>query len=92
MHIDTGHNFPETMEYRDWLVNEVGARLIVGSVEDSIQQGTAVEEQGMNASRNALQTVTLLETLEKINSMPQWVGQEEMKKRPVQKKDFFTPG
>ncbi len=64
VHIDTGHNFPETMEYRDWLVNEMGARLIVGSVEDSISKGTAIEEQGLNASRNALQTVTLLETVE----------------------------
>lgn len=64
VHIDTGHNFPETMEYRDWLVNEMGARLIVGSVEDSISKGTAVEEKGINASRNALQTVTLLETVE----------------------------
>lgn len=64
VHIDTGHNFPETMEYRDWLVNEMGARLIVGHVEESIKKGTAVEEQGINASRNALQTVTLLETVE----------------------------
>ncbi|MBC8172669.1 MAG: sulfate adenylyltransferase subunit CysD [Chitinophagales bacterium] len=64
VHIDTGHNFPETMEYRDWLVKEVGARLIVGNVEESIKKGTAIEEQGLNASRNALQTVTLLETLE----------------------------
>ena len=64
VHIDTGHNFPETIEYRDWLVNEMGARLIVGHVEDSIARGTAVEERGINASRNALQTVTLLETVE----------------------------
>lgn len=64
VHIDTGHNFPETMEYRDWLVKEMGATLIVGSVEESISRGTAVEEKGINASRNALQTVTLLETIE----------------------------
>ncbi len=63
VHIDTGHNFPETIAFRDWLVKEVGARLIIGSVEDSIEKGTAVEEQGMNASRNALQTTTLLETV-----------------------------
>lgn len=64
VHIDTGHNFPETMEYRDWLVKEMGATLIVGNVEESIAKGTAIEEKGLNASRNALQTVTLLETIE----------------------------
>ena len=65
VHIDTGHNFPETIVYRDWLVKEMGATLIVGNVEESIATGTAVEEKGINASRNALQTVTLLETIEK---------------------------
>jgi len=64
VHVDTGHNFPETMEYRDWFVQEYGARLVVGSVEDSIQRGTAVEETGPTASRNAIQTITLLETIE----------------------------
>src|SRR5687767_4146449 len=64
VHIDTGHNFPETMEYRDWLVNELGVRLVVGSVQESIDKGRAKEETGWNASRNALQTVTLLDTIE----------------------------
>lgn len=64
VHIDTGHNFPETMEYRDWLIKELGVRLIVGSVQESIDKGMAVEETGINASRNALQTVTLLDTIE----------------------------
>ncbi|HRX01003.1 MAG TPA: sulfate adenylyltransferase subunit CysD [Cyclobacteriaceae bacterium] len=64
VHIDTGHNFPETMEYRDWLVNELGVRLIVGSVQESIDKGRVVEETGINASRNALQTTTLLDTIE----------------------------
>ncbi len=64
VHIDTGHNFPETMEYRDWLINELGVRLIVGSVQESIDQGRVKEEVGVNASRNALQTVTLLDTIE----------------------------
>ena len=64
VHIDTGHNFAETMTYRDWFVEEVGARLVVGSVQASIDKGTAVEEKGPNASRNRLQTVTLLETIE----------------------------
>lgn len=64
VHIDTEHNFPETIEFRDWLVNEVGADLIVRSVGDSIRQGKAKEESGKYASRNALQTVTLLDTIE----------------------------
>jgi sulfate adenylyltransferase subunit 2 len=65
VHVDTGHNFPETMTYRDEFVEKIGARLIVGLVQDSIDQGTAREETGFNASRNALQTITLLETIEK---------------------------
>lgn len=65
IHIDTGHNFPETMEFRDNLVKELGVQLIVGSVQESINKGRATEETGMNASRNALQTVTLLDTIEK---------------------------
>lgn len=64
VHIDTGHNFPETMEYRDWLVNELGVKLVVGSVQESIDKGRAKEESGYGASRNALQTVTLLDTIE----------------------------
>lgn len=64
LHIDTGHNFPETIEYRDSLVEELGAKLLVGSVQESINQGRAVEETGYNASRNKLQTVTLLDALE----------------------------
>lgn len=64
LHVDTGHNFPETIEYRDWLVKEVGAELIVRYVQDSINQGKAQEESGKYASRNALQTVTLLDAIE----------------------------
>jgi len=63
MHIDTGHNFPETLEFRDWLVRETGARLIVGSVQESIDSGRAKDETGPDASRNILQTVTLLDAL-----------------------------
>lgn len=65
VHVDTGHNFEETMAYRDRFVEEVGARLIVGSVQESIDQGRVQEERGHKASRNALQTVTLLDTIEK---------------------------
>ncbi|ODT55885.1 MAG: sulfate adenylyltransferase small subunit [Paludibacter sp. 47-17] len=63
VHIDTGHNFEETLTYRDELVQKLGARLIVGSVEESIREGRVVEEKGYSASRNKLQTVTLLDTL-----------------------------
>jgi len=64
VHIDTGHNFPETIEFRDDLVKKLGAKLIVGSVQKSIDEGRASEEKGKNASRNAIQTVTLLDTIE----------------------------
>ena len=64
VHIDTGHNFPETMAFRNNLIEELGANLVVGSVQKSIDDGSVVEETGMNASRNALQTTTLLETIE----------------------------
>ena len=64
VHIDTGHNFEETIVYRDKLVKETGARLIVGSVQESIDKERVVEENGIGASRNILQTVTLLDTIE----------------------------
>lgn len=65
VHIDTSHNFPETITYRDELVKKLGADLIVGYVQDSIDEGKVKEETGFNASRNKLQTVTLLDTLAK---------------------------
>jgi sulfate adenylyltransferase subunit 2 len=64
MHVDTGHNFPEVIEYRDRRVAELGERLIVASVQESIDNGRVVEEQGPRASRNRLQTVTLLDAIE----------------------------
>ena len=64
MHIDTGHNFEETIEFRDSLAKSTGTRLIVKYVQDSINSGRAVEEKGPNASRNMLQTVTLLDAIE----------------------------
>lgn len=64
MHIDTGHNFPETIEFRNNLIEEMGATLLVGSVQESINQGRVQEESGVNASRNALQTTTLLDAIE----------------------------
>ena len=64
MHVDTGHNFPETMQFRDSLVGKLGVRLIVGSVQESIDQGRVAEERGRNATRNALQITTLLDAIE----------------------------
>lgn len=64
MHVDTGHNFPETIKFRDDLIKELGVQLLVGSVQESIDQGRVVEERGKNATRNALQITTLLDTIE----------------------------
>jgi sulfate adenylyltransferase subunit 2 len=64
MHVDTGHNFPEVIEFRDRRVAELGVELIVASVQESIDNGRAVEETGPRASRNRLQTVTLLDAIE----------------------------
>ena len=64
MHVDTGHNFPETIQFRDDLVNELGVRLIVGSVQTAIDDGRVAEERGKNATRNELQITTLLDALE----------------------------
>jgi sulfate adenylyltransferase subunit 2 len=66
MHIDTGHNFPEVLEYRDDLVERIGERLIVRLVQDSIDQGRVVEQSGPRASRNRLQTTTLLDAIEEL--------------------------
>lgn len=64
LHIDTGHNFPETIRFRDRLVEELGVQLVVGSVQKSIDDGRVAEERGKNATRNALQTTTLLDAIE----------------------------
>lgn len=64
LHIDTGHNFPETIEFRDWLVKTTGVDLLVGYVQDDIDAGRVTEEKGKYASRNTLQTVTLLRMIE----------------------------
>ncbi|WP_124980944.1 sulfate adenylyltransferase subunit CysD [Nonlabens xiamenensis] len=64
LHVDTGHNFPETIAFRDRIVEQKGVELIVGSVQASIDQGRVREEKGKHATRNALQTVTLLDAIE----------------------------
>src|SRR5579871_5442601 len=63
MHVDTGHNFPEVLEFRDRLIESLGERLIVASVQESIDRGRVTEETGPRASRNRLQTVTLLDAI-----------------------------
>jgi len=63
MHVDTGHNFPEVLEFRDRLIDQIGERLIVASVQESIDKGRVAEETGPRASRNRLQTVTLLDAI-----------------------------
>ncbi len=90
IHIDTGHNFPETMEFRDQLVDNLGVQLIIGSVQESINKGRVKEETGMNASRNALQTVTLLDTIEshKIDAAIGGARRDEEKARA--KERFFS--
>src|SRR5687768_4503850 len=90
VHIDTGHNFPETMEYRDWLINELGVRLVVGSVQESIDKGRAKEETGWNASRNALQTVTLLDTIEQHKFDAAMGGARRDEEKARAKERFFS--
>jgi sulfate adenylyltransferase subunit 2 len=90
VHIDTGHNFEETISYRDDLVQRMGVRLIVGSVQESIDKGRVREEQGVNASRNKLQTVTLLDTIEeyKFDALLGGARRDEEKARA--KERFFS--
>ncbi|WP_114752583.1 sulfate adenylyltransferase subunit CysD [Pleomorphovibrio marinus] len=90
IHIDTGHNFPETIAFRDALVDKLGVQLIVGSVQESIDKGRVREETGANASRNALQTITLLDTLEqyKIDAAMGGARRDEEKARA--KERFFS--
>lgn len=90
VHIDTGHNFDETIEYRDELVKRLGVKLIVGSVQQSIDEGRVVEEKGYNASRNKLQTVTLLDTLEKYKFDAAIGGARRDEEKARAKERFFS--
>jgi len=90
VHVDTGHNFPETIAYRDQFAEKMGAQLIIGLVQDSIDRGTAVEETGANASRNALQSVTLLETIEKENLDAALGGGRRDEEKARAKERFFS--
>ncbi|MCX6272739.1 MAG: sulfate adenylyltransferase subunit CysD [Bacteroidetes bacterium] len=90
LHIDTGHNFIETIEYRDNLVKELGVQLLVGSVQQSIDQGRVVEETGYNASRNVLQTVTLLDTIETCKFDAAMGGARRDEEKARAKERFFS--
>jgi sulfate adenylyltransferase subunit 2 len=90
MHVDTGHNFPEVIEFRDRLVEEVGERLIVASVQESIDNGRAVEERGPRASRNRLQTVTLLDAIEQHGFDAAFGGARRDEERARAKERIFS--
>jgi len=90
LHIDTGHNFPETMEYRDNLVKKLGIKLLVGSVQASVDKGRAVDETGFNASRNLLQTVTLLDTIEENKFDVAMGGARRDEEKARAKERFFS--
>jgi sulfate adenylyltransferase subunit 2 len=90
MHIDTGHNFPETIEYRDNLMEKTGARCIVKYVQDTIDQGKAVEETGVNASRNKMQTITLLDALEQEKFDAAMGGGRRDEEKARAKERFFS--
>jgi sulfate adenylyltransferase subunit 2 len=90
VHIDTGHNFAETITYRDWLAAEVGAKLEVRYVQDSIDQGRVQEETGPNASRNALQTVTLLDAIKELQIDCACGGGRRDEEKARAKERFFS--
>ena len=90
LHIDTGHNFPETLAFRDALVDKIGARLIVRYVQDSIDQGRVIEETGPNASRNGLQTVTLLDALKEFKVDAALGGARRDEEKARAKERFFS--
>jgi sulfate adenylyltransferase subunit 2 len=90
MHVDTGHNFPEVIEYRDRRIAEVGERLIVASVQESIDQGRVVEETGPRASRNRLQTTTLLDAIEQHGFDAAFGGARRDEERARAKERIFS--
>ncbi|MCX6258846.1 MAG: sulfate adenylyltransferase subunit CysD [Bacteroidia bacterium] len=90
LHIDTGHNFPETLIYRDNMVNTIGAKLIVRYVQDSINNGRVIEEKGFNASRNKLQTITLLDALEELKIDAAIGGGRRDEEKARAKERFFS--
>jgi len=90
MHVDTGHNFPEVLEFRDRRVRELGERLVVASVQESIDQGRVVEETGPRASRNRLQTVTLLDAIKEHGFDAAFGGARRDEERARAKERIFS--
>lgn len=90
LHIDTEHNFPETITYRDWWVKEMGVQLIVRSVQETIDSGRVKEEKGINASRNVLQTVTLLDAVEEFRFDAAMGGARRDEEKARAKERFFS--
>jgi len=90
MHIDTGHNFQETLDYRDKLMHDTETKLIVRYVQDTINQGRAVDETGVNASRNKLQTVTLLDAIEELKFDCAMGGGRRDEEKARAKERFFS--
>jgi sulfate adenylyltransferase subunit 2 len=90
MHVDTGHNFPETIAFRDWLVAETGATLLVASVQEAIDSGLVKEETGPEASRNALQTVPLLEGIKRHGFDAAFGGGRRDEEKARAKERFFS--
>jgi sulfate adenylyltransferase subunit 2 len=90
MHVDTGHNFPEAIEFRDRAVERLGARLIVASVQESIDRGRVVEETGPRASRNRLQSVTLLDAIEEHGFRAAFGGARRDEERSRAKERMFS--
>jgi sulfate adenylyltransferase subunit 2 len=90
LHIDTGHNFTETLEFRDALMKKTGGTCLVRLVQDTIDQGKVVEETGYNASRNVLQTVTLLDAIEELNIDAALGGGRRDEEKARAKERFFS--
>jgi sulfate adenylyltransferase subunit 2 len=90
LHIDTGHNFQETLDFRDQLMEKTGGRCIVRLVQDSIDQGKAIEETGINASRNMLQTVTLLDAIAEFKFDAALGGGRRDEEKARAKERFFS--
>ncbi len=90
MHVDTGHNFPETLEFRDRFVESIGAEIIVRTVQDSIDTGRSTDETGPGASRNGLQTVTLLDALNEFKFDAAMGGARRDEEKARAKERFFS--
>ena len=90
LHIDTGHNFQETLDFRDMWAEKIGAKLLIGCVQESIDQGKVIEETGMNASRNKAQSITLLDSIEKFQIDAALGGGRRDEEKARAKERFFS--